>query len=121
MASPGKQTSDPQTDLEAEGKLVDPGGESSDLSVRQNTGVVGVDFVKHIWDVQLLLGAHQEVKVGKGELHVLRVTNAVRRGFVELSGKSEESSSARLKKSFFQKQTVTGKVKLLLKTAMPLF
>lgn len=83
---------------------MDPGGESSDLSVRQNTGVVSVDFVKHVRDVQLLLGAHQEVKVGKGELHVLRVPNAVRRGFVELFWKSEGSSSARLKKSSFQEK-----------------
>lgn len=60
-----------RTHLEAERQLVDPRGESSNLSVRENARVVSVDLVKHLRDVELLLSAHKEVEVGKGELHVL--------------------------------------------------
>lgn len=65
------------TDLETQGQLVNPCGQSSNLTVGQDSGVVGVDLVEHLRDVELLLGAHQEVEVRKGELHVLGVTHAV--------------------------------------------
>ena len=52
-----------RTDLQAEGQLVDPRGQSSNLSVGQHTRVVGVDLVKHIRHVELLLSTHQEVEV----------------------------------------------------------
>lgn len=59
-----------RTDLKAEGQLVDPCGESSNLSVRKNARMVGVDLIKHLRDVELLLSAHQEVEIRKGKLHV---------------------------------------------------
>lgn len=56
---------------------MDPRGESSDLTVGQNTRVVGVYLVKHLGDVELLLSAHQEVEVRKAELHVFWVSHTV--------------------------------------------
>lgn len=69
---------------------MDPRGESPDLPVGQNPRVVCVDLVEHFGDVELLLGAHQEVEVRKGKLHVLRVSDAVARRFVEFFWESEE-------------------------------
>ena len=96
-----------RTDLEAEGQLVDPRGESSDLSVGQNARVIRVDLVKHLGDVELLLSAHQEVEVGEGELHVLRVTHAVSRRLVKLLWESEGKSPDE-----FKMLPLQGKLKL---------
>lgn len=54
-----------------------PRSKSSNLAVRQNARVIGVDLIKHICDVELLLSAHEEIKVGESKLHVLRVANTV--------------------------------------------
>lgn len=78
--------------LQAQRQLVDPGGQGSNLTVRQDARVIRVDFVKHIRDVELLLGAHEEVEVREGELHVLRVTDAVGRRLVELLREPEDEN-----------------------------
>lgn len=66
-----------RADLEAQRKVVYPRSKSSNLAVRQNARVIGVDLIKHICDVELLLSAHEEIKVGESKLHVLRVANTV--------------------------------------------
>lgn len=48
--------------------------------------MVRVDFIKHVRDVELLLGTHQEVEVGEGKLHVLRVADAVGGRLVKVLG-----------------------------------
>lgn len=80
------------TDLEAERQLVNPRGESSNLPVRKHPGVVRVYLVKHLGDVQLLLSAHQEVKVGEGKLHVFGVAHTVAGCLVELSREAEDGA-----------------------------
>lgn len=80
--------------LEAEWQLMDSCGKSSNLAVRQNARVIGVDLIKHLWHVQLLLSAHQEVEVWKGELHVFWVTHTVAWCFVKLLRESKKKKRA---------------------------
>lgn len=68
---------------------MDASGQRSDLTVRQNAGVVRVDLVEHLRDVERLQGRHQEVEVGERKLHVLRVTHAVGRRQVKRLWESE--------------------------------
>lgn len=78
--------------LEAQRQLMDPGGQGSNLTVRQDARVIRVDFIKYVRDVKLLLGAHEEVEVREGELHVLRVANAVGRCLVKLLREPEDGN-----------------------------
>lgn len=57
--------------------------------------MIRVDFIKHVRDVELLLGAHEEVEVREGKLHVLRVANAVCRCLVELLREPEDGNQQR--------------------------
>lgn len=62
---------------------MDPCGQSADLAVGKDAGVVRVDLVKHLGHVEPLLSTHQEVEVREGELHVLWVTDAMARRLVK--------------------------------------
>lgn len=55
--------------------------------------MVCVDLVEHLGDVELLQGAHQEVEVGEGKLHVLGVTYPVGRRLVEALGEPANKRS----------------------------
>lgn len=66
-------------------------GQRADLPVRQHTGVVRVDFVENFRHIELLYGAHQEVKIGEGELHVLRMPHMMQGGLIELLRKAGEA------------------------------
>ncbi|TRY57854.1 hypothetical protein DNTS_017653 [Danionella cerebrum] len=57
-------------------QLMDACCQRADLTVRQHSRVIRVDLIEHFRHIELLHGAHQEVEIGKGKLHVLGMTHA---------------------------------------------
>lgn len=99
---------------------MDPRGEGPDLPVGQNTRVVRVDLIKHLGDVELLLGAHQEVEVRKGKLHVFRVSDAVARRLVEFFGESKRKrKAAAIQLNLYRQEHGCGRFVILTCPAAP--
>lgn len=64
--------------LQAQRQIMNSGSECPDFSIRQDTRLVCIYFIKDSRNIQGLDCTHEIIKIREGKLHVLRVAHLVK-------------------------------------------